>query len=73
MGKQITKDMMIQEIIHNHPETIKVFKAHNLDCMNCQIAEFEEICHGAAVHHINPVILLAELNSVVRGIEKGNA
>ena len=65
MKKTITKDMFIQDIIHTYPETVKIFRDHKLDCMNCQIAEFEEICHGATVHHLDPEKLVEELNSAI--------
>lgn len=57
--------MFIQDIIQQHPETISVFKEYKLDCMNCQIAEFEEIRHGAKVHHIDPETLVEKLNLVI--------
>jgi hybrid cluster-associated redox disulfide protein len=65
MNNKITKEMHIQEIIQQHPETISVFKNYELDCANCQIAEFEEISHGAKVHHIDPDRLVEELNAVI--------
>ena len=65
MGKTITRDMFIQDIIQTHPETIQVFKDHKLDCMNCQIAAFEEISHGATVHHLNPDDLIEKLNLII--------
>ena len=71
MKKTITKDMFIQNIIHEHPETIQVFKDHKLDCMNCQIAEFEEISHGATVHHLDPDELIEKLNSAISKKEEG--
>lgn len=61
--------MFIQDIIHTYPETVQIFRKHNLECMNCQIAEFEEIGHGAQVHHIDPEKLIEELNSVLEGKE----
>ncbi|MDH3976269.1 MAG: DUF1858 domain-containing protein [Deltaproteobacteria bacterium] len=65
MKKRITKDMFIQDIIHEHPETIQVFKEHKLECMNCQIAEFEDIGHGAKVHHLDPEKLVNALNAAL--------
>ncbi len=70
MSKKISKEMHIQEIIRQHPETISVFKNHELDCANCQIAEFEEISHGAKVHHIDPDRLVEELNAVIQKKEE---
>lgn len=69
MKKPITKEMHIQDVIQKYPETIEVFRDLKLDCMNCQIAEFEEVCHGARVHHIDPDILVEKLNAAV--LKKG--
>lgn len=63
----ITRDMTIEDVIHQHPETIPVFRRFGLECMECQIAQFEALEHGAGVHHIDVEALLAELNRVVGG------
>ena len=65
MGEKISGDMLIQEIIQKHPETVQVFREYKLECMNCQIAQFEEIAHGAEVHHISPDVLIDKLNAAV--------
>ena len=61
----ITKEMHIGEIIRQHPETVRVFTNYHLDCPECQIADFEELEHGAGVHHIDVEKLLEELNLAV--------
>ena len=58
----ITASMTIEEVIRKHPETIAVFRKYGLDCMECQIAAFEEVGHGAGVHAIDLPALLEELN-----------
>ncbi len=60
----ITKDMIIADVIRNHPETIAVFQKFGLSCRECQIADFEEVEHGAGVHEWDLEQLLAELNKV---------
>ncbi len=60
----ITKDMIIADVIRDHPETIAVFQKFGLSCRECQIADFEEVEHGAGVHEVNLEQLLAELNKV---------
>lgn len=72
MCPPITKNMSIQDIIQKYPETLRIFREYDLDCMNCQIAEFEEIGHGAEVHHINPDILVEKLNAAIKEKEKTN-
>ncbi|OHB32249.1 MAG: disulfide oxidoreductase [Desulfuromonadaceae bacterium GWC2_58_13] len=61
----ITRDMMIEDVIQKHPETIAVFKKFGLDCNECQIAAYEDVEHGAGVHSIDVEALLAELNRLV--------
>lgn len=61
----ITRDMTIEDVIHRYPETIPVFRRFGLDCMECQIAAFEAVEHGADVHRVDVEQLLEELNRVV--------
>lgn len=58
----ITKEMTISEILRSHPETIAIFQRYGLDCYDCQIAEFEQLEHGASVHKVDIDALLNELN-----------
>ncbi|MEJ2471478.1 MAG: DUF1858 domain-containing protein [Desulfuromonadales bacterium] len=62
----ITRDMTISEIISNHPETIGVFREFGLDCMECQIADYEEVEHGAGVHNVDIDKLLEALNRAIK-------
>jgi hybrid cluster-associated redox disulfide protein len=61
----IKREMTISEIINMHPETIDVFRSFGLDCNECQIADYEELEHGAGVHNVNVDQLLKELNQAV--------
>jgi hybrid cluster-associated redox disulfide protein len=58
----ITRDMIIADIIMQHPETLQVFKRYNLDCYECQIADLETLEHGAGVHKVAIDELLDALN-----------
>ncbi len=62
----ITRDMTISDIISKHPETIEVFRSFGLDCMECQIADYEEVEHGAGVHNVDIVKLLKALNKAIK-------
>jgi len=61
----ITRDMKIGEVMARYPQTIPVFNAFGLDCRECQIAEYEEVEHGASVHGADIETLLEELNKVI--------
>jgi len=62
----ITRDMTIEEVIRKYPQTIEVFRRFGLDCMDCQIAAFEAVEHGAGVHHVDVEKLMEELNRAIR-------
>lgn len=61
----ISKEMTISDILRRYPQTLPVFERYGLDCYDCQIAEFEELEHGATVHKVNLEALLAELNRCI--------
>lgn len=58
----IGKEMTITDILTRYPETLPVFERYGLDCHDCQIAEFEQLEHGAKVHKVDIDTLIAELN-----------
>ncbi len=64
----ITKEMIIEEVMRQHPETIAVFRRFGLDCNECQIAAFEAVGHGAGVHAVDVEALLSELNRAIGGV-----
>jgi hybrid cluster-associated redox disulfide protein len=61
----ITRNMIIADIIRQHPETLPVFKKYNLDCYECQIADLETLEHGAGVHKVGIDALIDALNRSV--------
>ena len=61
----ISKDMTINEILRRYPQTLPVFERHGLDCFDCQIADFEQLEHGATVHKVDLPLLLEELNKCI--------
>ena len=62
----ITRDMIIADIIRQHPETVSVFQRYHLECYECQIADLETIEHGAGVHKVAIMELLEELNKALK-------
>lgn len=62
----ITREMTIAEIIASYPQTIKVFRSFGLDCMECQIADYEQVEHGAGVHDVDIEKLLKALNEAAQ-------
>lgn len=66
----ITKEMTIAEVIRRYPKTLPILRRYGLDCSDCQLADFEELAHGANVHHADLAALLAELNTCLSTAEK---
>ena len=62
----ISKEMTITDILRRYPETLPVFERHGLDCHDCQIADIEQLEHGATVHKVDLGALLAELNDHIK-------
>ncbi len=66
----ITKDMTIEEVVTQYPETMMVFTRHGLHCVGCHVSAFENIEEGAQAHGINVDALVADLNKVVSSRKK---
>ncbi len=58
----ITKEMTIAEIVRLYPRTLEVFSRHGMDCLECQLAEFEKLEYSAGMHKVDMDKLLEELN-----------
>lgn len=61
----ITKEMTIEEVVTEYPETMLVFMRHGLHCVGCHVSAYESIEEGALAHGINVDALVADLNKVV--------
>ena len=66
----ITKEMTIEEVVTQYPETMVVFMRHGLHCVGCHVSAFENIEDGAMAHGINVDALVADLNKVVESRTK---
>jgi hybrid cluster-associated redox disulfide protein len=64
----ITEDMTIEEVFRRYPGANDVFLRHGLDCVGCQIAEYESIGHAARVYGINLEALLNDLNKLEEAV-----
>lgn len=60
----ITKEMTIEEVVTQYPETMMVFMRHGLHCVGCHVSAYESIEEGAVAHGINVDALVSDLNKV---------
>ena len=50
---KIQKDMIIQKVIDEYPETIEVFMGYGVHCIGCANSLHETVEQGAELHGIN--------------------
>jgi hybrid cluster-associated redox disulfide protein len=60
---QITKDMLIGDVIRQKPETIKTLLNIGLGCIGCPSRQVESIEQAATVHGIDVDELVRKLNA----------
>lgn len=66
---RITADMTVGEVVRRHPQTVRVFLRHFMNCFGCSIARFHDIATGSLRYGLDPEMLLAELNESISGQE----
>lgn len=64
---EITKDMLIGEVIEKYPKTEPVFKKYfGGGCFTCPGAKMESIGFGATMHGFEPDAIVKELNDSIK-------
>lgn len=63
----VTKEMPIDQIVQQYPQTVRVFLSHGLFCIGCAAARFESLEQGALAHGIDVEALVKDLNAVIEG------
>lgn len=59
---EITRDMLIGEIIQAKPESINTLLMAGMGCIACPSSLYETLDEACMVHGMDPEYLLAELN-----------
>lgn len=61
----ITKDMIIGEVIEQHPDLIRAFFANGMMCIGCPASQGESIEAAAQVHGLDADQLVKALNEAL--------
>ena len=61
----ITKDMIIGEVIEQHPDLIRAFFANGMMCIGCPASQGESIEAAAQVHGLDADKLVDALNEAL--------
>ena len=59
---KITKDMIIGEVIAEHPELVRTFFANGMMCIGCPASQGESIEEAAMVHGVDADELVNAIN-----------
>lgn len=62
---QITKDMIIGDILEQAPDMAPVLMAAGMHCIGCPSAQMETVEEAAYVHGIEPDLLITRVNAFV--------
>lgn len=61
----ITKDMIIGEVINEHPELVQTFFQNGMMCIGCPASQGESIEEASVVHGLDADQLVAALNEAL--------
>lgn len=60
--KEITKEMLICDIMEANEEAENIFLSHSMNCLGCPGGSMETLEDAADAHSVSLEILLKELN-----------
>ena len=63
---QITKDMIIADILNVAPDAVPLFQSIGMHCLGCAMASGETLDQACAVHGVNTDAFLETLNALVK-------
>ncbi len=69
MAKQITKDMIIGEILQVNQGVIPILMNSGMHCLGCPSSQMESLADACMVHGIDADALVAELNDFLATVE----
>ena len=61
----ITKDMIIGDVINEHPELVQTFFQNGMMCIGCPASQGESIEEASVVHGLDADQLVAALNEAL--------
>lgn len=69
MAKQVTKDMVIGQIIQVDRGIIPILMNAGMHCLGCPSAQMESIEDACAVHGMDVEVLIKEINDYLATVE----
>lgn len=62
MAATVSGDMLIGEILQQHPETAQTLMAVGMHCLGCPSSQMESLNDACLVHGLNPEKVLEIVN-----------
>ena len=69
MAKQVTKDMIIGEILQINQGVIPILMQSGMHCLGCPSSQMESLGDACLVHGIDADTLVAQLNEFLATVE----
>lgn len=63
---EITKDMIIGDVVFAYPQTRDIFQKSGIHCVGCYASTFETIESGLLSHGIDPDPVCKEINELLK-------
>ena len=63
--KKVTKDMLIGQIIQDHPNSVATLMSFGLGCVMCPASQMESLEEAAMVHGMDVNTLVEALNGAI--------
>ncbi|MDK8276101.1 DUF1858 domain-containing protein [Peptoniphilus duerdenii] len=67
--KKVTKDMLIGQIIQDHPNSVATLMSFGLGCVMCPASQMESLEEAAMVHGMDVNTLVEALNGAIEKAE----
>ncbi|MCD2436437.1 DUF1858 domain-containing protein [Acidaminococcus sp. NSJ-142] len=64
-AKKVTGDMLVGQIVNEHPETIPVLMGIGMHCLGCPSSQMESLNDAAYVHGFDPEKVVAAVNECI--------
>jgi len=69
----IEPETLVDDVMREHPVTIRVFLAHKMKCVGCPIAIFHTVDDACREHAVAREGFLGDLRAIVQGRETAYA
>ena len=67
---KISSDMLVGQIVNEHPELIDTLLEVGMHCLGCPSSQMESLEDACMVHGLNPNAVLATLNAKLSGVSE---